>query len=51
MLVVISVAPEVGFAVLEVASVAKAETAQTAQRAKARAKEVSFFMVGSSAMF
>ncbi len=51
MLVVISVAPEVGFIVPEVASAAKAETAQAVQRAKARAKEVSFFMVGSSAMF
>ncbi len=51
MLVVISVAPEVGFVVPEVASAAKAETAQAVQRAKARAKEVSFFMVGSSAMF
>lgn len=51
MLVVISVAPEVGFIVPEVASAAKAETAQAVQRAKARAKEVSFFMMGSSAMF
>ena len=51
MLVVISVAPEVGFIVPEVASAAKAETAQAVQRAKARAKEVSFFMVCSSAMF
>lgn len=51
MLVVISVAPEVGFVVPEVASAAKAETAQAVQRAKARAKEVSFFMMGSSAMF
>ena len=50
MLVVISVAPEIGFIVPEVASAAKAETAQAVQRAKARAKEVSFFMVGSSAM-
>lgn len=38
MLVVISVAPEVGFIVPEVASAAKAETAQAVQRAKARAK-------------
>ena len=51
MLVVISVAPEVGFIVPEVASAAKAETAQAVQRAKARAKKVSFFMVGSSSMF
>ena len=51
MLVVISVAPEVGFIVPEVASAAKAETALAAQRAKARANEVSFFMVDSSSMF
>ena len=44
MLVLMVVAPEVGFA-------AKAETALAAQRAKARANEVSFFMVGSYAMF
>ena len=51
MLVVISVAPEVGFVVPEVASAAKAETAQAVQRAKARANEVSFFMVVSSSIF